>query len=158
MRACVHVCMRACVRVWGACVGCAARPFPLCPGVRLKHLQDNRRHLTPPPLHRITPNLLNPFNPDVKTLIHEAYRNDPGPLALSTKMWVDVLNTGANLRNNRTLAGLDHKGITVWRLLVTYKDTPAGCQITCEYVLGAPEKASGSGGKERHRAAKQSFA
>jgi hypothetical protein len=70
---------------------------------------------------------------------------------LSTKMWVDVIDARENLRRNRTLAGLSYKGITVWRLLVTYKDTPAGCVITCEYILGAPEKVSGARAGHRLR-------
>lgn len=90
--------------------------------------------------NRVEPQLSDPLNPKVTTLIHEAYRNDPGPVALSTKMWVDVVDTRRNLVANRTLAALSYGGIKVWRLLVTYRDTPKGCVVECEYVLGAPEK------------------
>lgn len=64
-------------------------------------------------------------------------------MALSTKMWVDVLDVQRNVARNRTLAGLKYNGITVWQLLVTYKDTPKGCAIETEYVLGVPEKVRG---------------
>ena len=60
------------------------------------------------------PNLFNIMTPSVTTLIHEAYRNDPGPVALSTRMWVDVLNVQDNLRANRTLAGLKVRQGCVW--------------------------------------------
>ena len=139
------------VGLFGSCA-CAVRLFRACrqpcdcrlaisdpPPFPKKHPPQK----TPPKNQKnnsIVPNLFSLFNPSVSTLIHEAYRNDPGPIALSTKMWVDVINVQDNLRANRTLAGLKYEGIVVWRLLVTYKDTPEGCVVECEYVLGAPEK------------------
>lgn len=93
---------------------------------------------------RVVPSASHLLVPGMKALIHERYTHMPahysGNTTYETDSWFDVVRPLENLAARRLLVTLSVAGVPVFQLLHMFRDTPQGCVIELEAIVGVPAK------------------